>query len=891
MRWLGWLRSLVTRPAGFDHDLREELDAHLDARADALVRDRGLTPEAARRQARLEFGSMASYREQAREAGGLRWLDDLRQDVRHSARALRRQPGFTAVATITLALGIGANAAIFTVLHAVVLEPLRYDAPDRLVGLTETIPASERPNGRPQFSGAITGSELVELRARASTLSSVSLNAGPSIVTLTGLGEPLGLQGDATGSATFETLGVPPLLGRTFTAADDDTAGGTGALVLSYATWRRYFDGDPAVVGRAVTLTNRLMPAPGEAPRPYTIVGVMPETFAYPDEQIQFWIAAPWRAGQRGILIARLAAGVSTAAAQAEVGSILRGLRDASPATRYTIDGLGLGGAEAVRRPLIILMIATALVLLIACVNVASLLVARTIARRRELAVRMALGAGRSRIVRHLLTESLLLASLGAAGGAAVAAGGVALLRRLATTLTRMDLGVQLYFPRLKEIAIDGTVLAFIAGAALVAGLLFGLAPALRYARGREADVRPDLAPTDGGARRSRQVLVAVEAALATVLLVGAALLLNSFRQLLAVPMGFDPNSVITFQVAMPPGRSDPSETKRFADEVVARVGAAPQIESAAYGKLPLVALVDRSLLRHAPAVPNRPALDSPELRLVSRDFLAVMGTRVVAGRGFTEADRAGSPRVLLLNETAARHEFPGGDALGAHVYAGPDGEPWEIAGIVEDVRVRGQESAPTPQAYASVDQWPAVSFPLGPYFAVRAPLARAGAIAAIRAAVRAVDPAAGLFNVATMNDLLSNRVARERMYVVLLAAFAAIAAMLAGIGLYGVLAYGVARRAREIGIRMALGARGRPVVALVLGQSLAMTALGVAIGLAAAAGLTRFMQGMLFGITPLDPATFVEVAIGFALVAALASYLPARRATKVDPMTALRCE
>jgi putative ABC transport system permease protein len=805
-------------------------------------------------------------------------------------RALVKAPGFAAVVVLTLALGIGANAAIFTVLHAVVLEPLHYRQPDRLVELTETIPAGETPTGRISRSRILTGAEIDELRRRARSLSGISVNRGPSIVTVSGHGVTVGLQGAAVSTSTFDVLGVSPLLGRGF-GQQDGAPGSNGTIVLSFGTWRRFFNADREIVGQTLILANRLLPNPAEPPRPYTVVGVMPEGFAYPDEQIQFWVAVPWTPEMRGRMLARLTEGASMAAAEAEVGAILRGLRHTSLATTYVFEPPDV--AQPVRTPLIILSVATGIVLLIACVNVTGLLFARTAARHREIALRLALGAGRGRVIRHLMTESLVLAVFGGAGGAMFAAAGVRLLKTLATTLTRMDLGVQLAFPRLSEIAIDPTVIGFIVVTSTASCLLLGLAPALRYTRLGLGALRERLGRSSSHAnqRRGRHVLVATEVALATVLLVGAVLVVKSFLGLTDVPVGFDSNHVVTFQVALPPDRHPASEAKRNADELVARMEATRAFQAVAYGQPPMVALTESALFRRTPSVPQRPDPGSPELRLVSPQYFEVMGIRVLRGHSLTDADTRTAPRVMLLNETAARREFPGGESIGEQVYLGRDSSPWAIVGVVQDVQVNGPAQDVTPQVYASVDQWPEVFFPLGPYFLVRTQAPVASVLAQVRAAVRGFDREAGVFNVATMDEILSNRVSRPRMYATLLGLFASIAAALAAIGIYGVLAYSVAQQTYEIGVRMALGARAPTVVRLVVGRSLVATAMGVALGLVGAAGLTRYLASLLFGVTSLDPATFGVVAAGFALIAMVAAAIPARRATKVDPLVALRCE
>jgi predicted permease len=818
------------------------------------------------------------------------------RDVRYAARSLRRSPGFALVAVLTLSLGIGANTAIFAVVHAVLLRPLPYHDAGRLVRLIETVPAAERPDGRPGRSGGISVAELLELRRHTGALSHVAFSGGPALMTMSGRGEAARLQGMRITPGMFETLGVPSLLGRGF-AAPEGVQGGDAAVVLSYPVWQRFFGGDPGIIGQTVTLANSLTSNPQASSKAYTVVGIMPRGFEFADAQMQFWIPVNWTPSSRGSLMGRLADGVSRQAAAAEVGAVLREMRHASQSVTYELVPAQDGVVEPVRPALLMLTVASWFVLLIACVNVANLLFARSVARQREIAIRAALGAGRGRLLRFLLTESVMLGLLGGLAGTLLALGGVRLLKTLATTLSRMDLGVQLVFPRLREIGMDASVVAYVLGTSLIAGLLFGLAPAVRHTRpGQEIDTLRESAATAYSGfsllrrGRTRALLVCVEIALAMIVLAGGALLMHSFINLSTVNSGYDPKNVLTFQVALPAGRYPPAALKTFADDMVARIQTAPGVLAAAHGQLPLVGLRETAWFRRTPAMPRTP--EGPEIRLISRDYLEVMGIAVVAGRGFRDSDRAGQPRVLLINEVIARREFRGENPIGQQIFAGPDPAPWEIVGVVADVRQSSLDRDPEPQVFAQVSQWPgAAVFPLGPYFSARTRSDPMTIVPHVRDIARQLDADAGLFNVATMEQVVSNRISRARMYAVLLGIFAAVAVALAAIGISGVMAHSVAQRTREIGIRMALGARPAEVTVLVLGQSTLVTVIGIAAGLAGAAASSRYLQGMLFGLTPLDPATFVTVSMVFAAVALLAAYVPARRATKVDPMIALRRE
>jgi putative ABC transport system permease protein len=843
------------------------------------------------------------------------WLEDLRRDAGNALRALVRNPAFTIVAILTLALGIGANVAIFSVVHSVLLRPLSYKDADRLVGLYLNQSAAESPTGAPRrLRIGLSVADLIELRRRTQAISHAGVST-LSFMIVTGGEETIRLEGARVSPAIFQMLGVRPFLGRMFDDADE-APDADPVVILSHATWRRYFGGDPNILGRALTLndvfarvppTSERVPRAG-GPRPYAVVGVMPEEFE-PGGSNQFWIPfalTPGASPPRGNLMARLADGVSAPSAAAEVGAIVREMHDRSRTTSSPPSAQGPPRYEFVRQQdemvapvkpaLLVLMGAVGFVLLIACVNVANLLFARTDARQREMAIRIALGAGRGRIIRQLLTESVVLALLGGAAGTALAFGGIRLMRSLATTLSRMDLGVQLAFPRLQEIGVDLTALTFAIAASLGTGIVCGLAPALRHSRGERMDTLRSLSPRN----RMRRLLIVAEVAMAMTLLVGGGLLIHSFVKLATVDLGYDPSNVLTFQVGLPADRYSGPQLRTFAEDLVARLRSVPGVRAAAYARqLPLVAISESFWFRRTPQLADSPPPPTPatstDARVVSRDYLEVMGIRVIAGRAFGEGDGAGRPRVMLINEALARRDFPGEAAVGQFAYAGRDSIPWQIIGIVRDVRQFGQDQAPRPQFFADYRQWPdsdRVMFTfLGPYYAVRVDGDPAAVIAHARAISRELDRQAGLFSVASMEQLVANRISRPRMYAVLLGIFAAVAVALAAIGLYGVLAYSVAERTREIGIRMALGARRSEVMGLVLGQSLVLTAAGIVLGLAGAPAVTRYLEKMLFGLTPLDPATFVAVSVMFALVATLASYVPARRATKVDPVVALRCE
>ena len=498
----------------------------------------------------------------------------------------------------------------------------------------------------------------------------------------------------------------------------------------------------------------------------------------------------------------------------------------------------------------------------------------------------------------------MLLSALGGAAGTLLAYGGVQLFRTLATGLSRMDLGTRAMFPRLDAIAIDPYVLAFASAISLVTGLVFGLAPAARHSGAGPMDALREsgAASRRGVGLRGRlsvqNALVVAEIAMATLLFVGGALLMRSFVRLASIDPGYAPANVLTFQVSLP-GDRPPAQLKAYAEDLIGRLQTVPGVQSAAYAnQLPMVNLRDSAggLRRTAalPAVPPSPE-NSPDARLISRDYFNVMGVRIVAGRGLSEGDGAGQPRVLLINKELTRREFPDENPIGQTVYVGRQPDPWQIVGVVENVRQFGLDRAPEPQFFVDLRQWPLAgsmpAFPAGAYYAIRTGADLPTVIAAARDIVREREPQASIDNIATMDQIVSNSMARPRMYAVLLGIFAAVAVGLAAAGIYGVMAYTVAERTREIGIRTALGAQRGDVLRLVLGQSTTLTIAGLAIGIAGALALTRYLEGLLFGLAPLDAVTFVAVPALFAAVATLAAYIPARRAARVDPLIALRCE
>jgi len=870
------LRLINTfRPKTADSDLAREVAAHLALLEDEHRR-RGLTPDEARLAARRVLGSVAQMKDLHRESRSFAWLDDLQRDLRHAARMLSRAPGFTTVALLTLALGIGSTTAVFSVVNGVLLRPLPYPEPDRLVRVFGPTPTTAGIDGRPTRLVDLPSQTFERLRLAEGAFSHVA-GYMPTTATLTGQGDAVRLVGSVVSAAAFPMLGVAPFLGRTFEPSAE-AIGTDAVIVLSEATWRRYFHADPTVIGKVINLDDR-----GR-----TIVGVMPAGFAqmgmhFPDPQAQFWVPdVPPSPDSRNRLnvavMARLAPGVSLPVAEGISNTAVGDLNQRRLELSRVHDEI----VRPVRPALLLLVASVGLVLLIACVNVANLLLARMAARDREIAVRRAVGASRGRLIRQFLTESALLSLLGGIIGTAIAFGGVALLRVLATSLNRRDLARGANLPRLDQIGFDGSVLAVTVGVALAAGLLFGLIPAIRHARQRDLDLLREKQVS----HRIRGTLVVAEIAMAVMLLVGGALLIHSFLQLSNVERGYDATNVLTFQAA-PLGLSR-AEGMTFADRLVARLAGMPGVTAVGYSNnLPLIQQGFSRDVSPRPLPPGQRAQRPyPSLHAVSPGFVEAMGLRIAQGRTFSSGELA--RREALVSRTFANSDFFDGPALGRQIYGGRGS--WEVVGIVEDVRQFQLDQPPGSEMFI-IDFIAAPPGFGGTYFAVRTPGSPLAISAEVRSIVRQIDRSATVDNIATMEQIVSNAVSGPRLYAVMLGMFAAVAVALAAIGIYGVLAFIVTHRTREIGIRMALGARSAAVVSLVVRQSAVQIVIGVAAGIGGAALLSRYLEGLLFGVTPLDTLTYAAAGVTFALVALAAAYGPARRATKVDPLIALRAE
>ncbi len=805
-------------------------------------------------------------------------MDHLRQDLLYALRRLVKAPGFTIVAVVTLALGIGANTAIFSVVNGVLLKPLPYPESERLVGVYHTTEGHRAVMSGPNFIDVVRGATTFENAAAIST----------GRVILTGEGEPIRIPIAEVSAALFNVLRVRPVLGRTFNA-DENTPGRTNVVVLSYGLWQQRFGGDPSVIGRRIQLDGVSR----------EVIGVMPQGFSHPAER-QAWLPLEYDENfvskQRGAwyleVVARLKPGITPEQSAAEVETIGRNLARQYPDADAEIGMTSYPLREAmvgdIRSAVLVLLGAVGFVLLIACANVANLLLARAAARESEMAVRTALGAGRARLVRQLLTESIMLALVGAAFGLLLAVWGVEFL----TSLKPQGI------PRLDNVRIDGSVVLFTMGIAVFTGLLFGLMPAFTATRGLSASLKESGrgAVAGRGSSRVRGALVIAELALAVTLLAGAGLLMRSFMKLQAVDPGFRPEQALTFELTLPETRykEDP-QIVSFFDQLLPRLRALPGVRAAsAVMGLPLSGMdfIISFQVEGRPPVPpaQQPAM---QVRVATPDYFTSIGIPLKRGRLFTEDDRQGTPRVVLITESAARQFFPNEEAIGKKIQLGwgrGPGKPragGEVVGIVGDVKEAGLDEPNPPHIYMPLRQWP-VNFMSVVVKTATPPTTLADTV---RTEVYAVDANLPVSNLRTLDEIVSRSISQPRFYMLLLGIFAAVALALAAIGIFGVLSYAVAQRTREIGIRMALGAQRRAVINLVVREAMLLVVLGVVTGTIAALFLSQTMTKMLFSVAPTDPATFATVAGGLLAVALLASYLPARRATRVDPVVALRTE
>ena len=801
-------------------------------------------------------------------------MENLLHDLRYGLRMLLKRPGFTAVAVVTLALGIGANTAIFSVVNAVLLRPLPFTDPDRLVLFYGT-------NRQMGFSGpwAVCDTDYPDWKTQSESFGQIAAYQR-QFFNLTDGGEPERLLASAVDADLFSLLGVQPALGRTFSAEEGQPGNEAGA-VISHKLWQRRFASDPAAIGRVVRFDGKS----------HTLIGVMPSGFEFPN-QTEVWtplVLTSDCSNSFNRVVARLKPGVALKQAQETAGVIFRRLserhsqRDAE--SEMTVMPLQEFVVANTRPILLVLLGAVSLVLLIACANVANLLLARAAGRQREMAIRRALGASRGRIVTQLLVESVILAVLGGALGVLVAVWG------LEGLLAFLPPGV----PRAESIGIDIWVLAFALAASLVSGITFGLAPALHSSNtdlSRSLKEGERSVSESQGRRHVRSALVISEFALAMVLLISAGLLIQSFIRLIQVKPGFDPRNLLTMNIILPPKRYErPADMANFYRTAIERFQNVPGVRAAgAVFGLPLGDMGVNGDFTIDGQPPPVAGVTASKL-VVSKDYFRAMGIPLVRGRFFTEADTDKTAQVVIISENIAETFWPGEDPIGKRLHPGFRSKPMcTVAGVVANVRQNGfAKDAPLaiymPQTQAPVFLTSAAAF------VVRTEVDPQTLASTFRRELHAVDKELPLYDVRTMDQLVSRSVSEPRFNMVVLAVFAGLALALASIGIYGVMAYSVAERTREIGIRMAMGAQPEDVLKLVLRQGTALIAVGLGLGLAASFALTRVISSFLFGVSATDPATFAGIVLLLGAVALLACYIPARRATKVDPMVALRYE
>jgi putative ABC transport system permease protein len=873
-----YLRALAARLRGLfgdrgaDRELDDEIETHMRLLTERYVR-RGMTEGEASRAARRRFGNVTLLKEDHREMRGIRFIETLAQDVRYGLRMLRKSPGFTFVAMLTLALGIGANTAIFSIVNEVLLNPLPYYDPQRLVLVTEVLPEKDGVMGG-EYAGSI---DYILWQVESKAFDHlVAFDCRNTY--LTGRGEPERLDSVWATANLFPALGVAPQLGRAFTP-EEDRPGGARVVILSHSFWVRRFGGNPAILGQWLTLDRESR----------QVIGVMPPGFKFiqkADALLPLAINAPLELTRNvdgrtyfiGDIIGRLKPGVSVEQARSELDLILQRGKQASPNLNYgdkaIVTPLGERLVGHLRRGLLLLFGAVAFILLIACANVANLILARARVRQKEMAIRAAMGAGRGRLVRQMLAESLLLSVCGGVAGLLLALLGVKALAQLIPA----DLA------HIKESGIDGIALGFTSLASLLTGVITGIIPALQTS---QIDLNESL--KEGardvafskriGARRVSPALVVGELALTLALLVGAGLLIKSFLRVRAVEPGYTPENLLTMSIPLSGAGYSLAQKRIFYQELLTRINSLPDVKIAAVGPLP-----------QRRDVSSGAGLGTFRY-VVSPDYFRAVGVQLRAGRGFTEWDNENAPLVAVINETNARRFFPGEDPIGKQItirFDGPRRIEGTIVGVVADVKRYGLEAETRSEEYLSVLQ---DTGGRDLNLVVRTAGDPLKLAPAVRGQVWAIDANVPVVDVMSMEQRLAESVAPRRFQMLLFGLFAAVALVMATVGIYGVISYAVSQRTHEIGIRMALGAQASDVLRMVIWRGMRLALVGVALGIAAALALTRVMKNLLFNVSTADPATFALVTSLLVGVALMASYITAQRATKVDPLSAIRHE
>jgi putative ABC transport system permease protein len=868
------VRTLMNRSAA-DQDIAEEVQDYYE-RSVASHRAEGLSPEAAARAARMELGSVSNVKEQVRGYGWENWIETTLADIRYAARRLRSSPGFTTVTVLTLAVGVGATTAILSAVNRIVFHPLPYPDPERILMVWDVGAGGSRLDGT--FG---TYRELVERSRSFESMASAkqwqpTLNAGA---------EPEMIDGQRVSASYFQVLGVKPILGRDFNEVED-RADGPRVVILSDGLWRRRFGADPTIVGRTITLSDS----------PYLVAGVMPKGFSSslaPSAELwstlQYDLAQGRAWGHHLRIVGRLRPGVGIEQARAEISQIAKMPSPESPRAAWAdlSDGLTLLSLQDditrdIKPALFMILGAVVLVLAIAGVNVTNLLLARGVQRSGEFALRAALGAGRQRLVRQLLTESLLLASVGGLVGILVAILGV----RALVALSPAGL------PRTSEIGVNGMVFVFGAIVTTLIGLVVGISPALQASRSDpQENLRFGSRRTTGGHKRARNILVVAEVTLAVVLLVCSGLLLRSLRQLFAVESGFNPSGLLTMRVQVTGHQfDDDSAAKLFLNNAVAAIRQVPGVIGAGLtSQLPLSGDAEQYGVFFVPnPVPLTGAEQSPFRYSVTPGYLETMGIPLRRGRQLDEHDVAESPRVALISESLAKHRLPGIDPLGQRLTIG-DEKPYTVVGVVGDVRQVSLALDQADAVYTTVDQWRWADRAIS--LVVKSRGDPVALVPAVQKAIWSVDPGQAITRIVSMDHVVAASAAERRFALTLFGTFAIVALVLAAAGIYGMLAGSVAERTQEIGVRSALGATRANILKLVVGQGMTLTGFGMLVGLAGAAAVSQVIVAMLFGVSHLDPMTYLGAMAVLAAVGLVACAVPAWRATRVDPATTLRAE
>ena len=854
-----------------DRDMEREMAFHVDSLARDYARD-GLSDVDAQRAARRQFGNLTRLKERGHDERTMRLVEDVARDVRHAARGLRRSPGFSLAVILTLALGIGGNTAVFSVVDQLLLRPLPYPDGDQLVVVEERVGANPHADVSP--------ANWLDWQRESRTFRRFAAWRSWSF-TLTGTGEPRRVNAQQVSSEFFPLLGVAPLLGRTI-SDEDDRPNGPRVAVLSYRAWQNELGGDPRAIGRTVQLDDRA----------YEIVGVMPPGFRFVQQDVDLWTAAqldrtrPWRETEGRVIdvVGRLAGDATIGTARSEMEGIARRLAAMytfNKNTSVTVTPLREVLTGQVRTSVLVLFAGVGVMLAIACFNVANMLLARAASRQREIAIRASLGAGRWAIARSVLVESLLLAGAGGALGLALARGSLDALLAVAPTNL---LGVS-------ELFIDRRVLIYAFGLSLATGAVAGLVPTILFARRSMADALRTRGSKAGHAPRVRQALVVVQVAMTVVMLCGAGVLVRTLIALNRAPMGFDAHDVLTMRVAVSPARYSAERCREFYREAVARVRALPGVETAAAGiSLPMIGSPRGGTSFRELGTPERPASERPTtvVRMVAPGYFHTLRIPVLRGREFTDADNANPMAGFVVNETFARTYFSGRDpfASSISVWMMADNPYLPIIGVVGDVSEGSVRAAPQPTVFYSHGRmsWSTMTL----FVRGRQP---ESLVRPVTAALHELDPTLVVSNVRTIESALAESLARERISALISTSFGAGGLLLAALGLYGLLAYLVAERTKDIGIRIALGARLARITGSVVAAGLALVAIGAAIGVAGSLLLLRSLGTLLFGVTPYDVPTYAIVVVLLGAIAALASYLPARRAARIEPLTALRQE